>query len=105
MAFIDEKPAKERGIIAASEPAANMISASPRRMVLRASPIACEPTAHADVTPKLGPWEPSSIPMTLEAVLPRSAGIVKGDTFGGPDLASLRVCSSKVAMPPNAEPT
>ena len=36
-------------------PPASMMSASPRRMVLRASPMACEPTAHAEVTPKLGP--------------------------------------------------
>jgi hypothetical protein len=28
-------------------------------------------------------WAPSSIPMTPEAVLPRSAGIVKGDTYIG----------------------
>mmetsp|Transcript_42877 Transcript_42877/g.99616 ORF Transcript_42877/g.99616 Transcript_42877/m.99616 type:complete len:211 (+) Transcript_42877:622-1254(+) len=105
IAFIAQNPAKLRGVMAASLPPAIMMSASPRRIACIASPMACDPTAHAEVTPKLGPWAPNSMPMMPEAVLPRRAGMVKGETFLGPLLSSLRVWSSYVCIPPKAEPT
>mmetsp|Transcript_34921 Transcript_34921/g.68754 ORF Transcript_34921/g.68754 Transcript_34921/m.68754 type:complete len:240 (-) Transcript_34921:33-752(-) len=46
------------------------------------------------------------MPITPLAVLPRSAGMVKGDTRGRSGLAaSFSVSRSKVSMPPNAVPT
>mmetsp|Transcript_17667 Transcript_17667/g.35525 ORF Transcript_17667/g.35525 Transcript_17667/m.35525 type:complete len:201 (-) Transcript_17667:586-1188(-) len=91
IAFMAQNPAKESGVIAASDPPASITSASPRRRVLSASPMECDPTAHAEVTPKFGPCAPSSMPMTPEAVLPRSAGMVNGEHFFGPSLFTLIV--------------
>lgn len=68
-----------------------------------ASPIACDPAAHAEATPKFGPCAPSSMPMMPEAVLPSSAGMQKGEIFL--PLSSASVCFSNVSIPPNAEPT
>jgi hypothetical protein len=56
----------------------------------------CVAVAHALTSPKLGPLAPVSIAITPLAVLPNIAGIVKGDTFEGPDAASLRTCFSNL---------
>ena len=67
-----------------------------------ASPIAWEPAAHADATPKLGPCGPSSIPTIPAAVFPRIAGTMNGDTFL--PLSRASACFSNVSIPPKAEP-
>ena len=54
-------------------------------------------------TGREAPWQPSSIAIIPLAVLPRSCGMVKGETFF--PLSRFSVCFSKVSMPPKAEPT
>ena len=71
-------------------------------MCRTASPIAWEPAAHADATPKLGPCGPSSIPTIPAAVFPRIAGTMNGDTFL--PLSRASACFSNVSIPPKAEP-
>ena len=51
-----------------SVPPANMMSASSRWMILKASPMALEPVAHAVATQVLGPLSPKAIEIAPGAI-------------------------------------
>jgi hypothetical protein len=58
MAFIAQNPAKDSGVIAASDPPANITSASPRWIILNALPMQWLPVAHAVTEQEFGPLIP-----------------------------------------------
>ncbi len=62
----------------ASQPPANMMSASPRRMISLASPMACPTLAQALVVEKLGPRAPKTMPATPDAMLAMAMGMKNG---------------------------
>ena len=53
-----QNPATPSGVIGASVPPANMISASPRAMMRAESPTACDPLAQAVTEAEFGPFAP-----------------------------------------------
>ena len=57
-AFCAQNPARLSGVIAASAPPVTMISASPRRMQLAASAMACAAEAQAVTVAEFGPRSP-----------------------------------------------
>ena len=80
--------------MAASLPPAIITSASPRRIALKASPIAWADEAQALTTPKFGPRAPNSIATRPLHMLLMSEGIVKGDTLRGPRSQRILSCCS-----------
>ena len=97
--------ATHSGVIAASVPPATTTSASPRSSIRLASPIACEPVAHADDTLKPGPWAPSIIAIAPAAALGIIIGTKCGDTARSPPKTNARHSSSSVFSPPTPVPT
>ena len=90
----------------ASAPPAIMTSASPRWMILNASPMAWLPVAHAVTTEEFGPLAPKRIEISPEAMLTISIGMKNGRDPVGPLLDEHLVCHSRsVVMPPMPEPT
>ena len=81
-------------VIAASEPPASMMSASPRRIVLKDSPMPCAPEAQALTMQKFGPRAPNSIATMPLAMFEIMDGIMKGETLRGPFSIRIRVCVS-----------
>ena len=68
----------------ASAPPAIITSASPRWMILMASPIAWLPVAQAVTTEEFGPLAPKRIEISPEAMLTMSIGMKNGETRSGP---------------------
>ena len=69
---------------AASAPPANIAVASPRRMMLKASPSALVPAAQAVQVAFTGPFSPRRIELQAEAMLGIIMGMKKGLTRVGP---------------------
>ena len=67
-----------------SDPPAIITSASPRAMILNASPMACAPVVQAVQVAELGPLAPIRIETQPEARFTIEAGIKKGEIFRGP---------------------
>src|SRR4029450_167369 len=84
MAFIEQKPAIVSGTMMASDPPAIITSASPRWMILKESPIAWLPVAHAVTTEEFGPFAPKRIDTRPDAMFTMSIGMEKGGTRWGP---------------------
>src|SRR5579884_4025293 len=103
-AFMVQKPARLRGVTAASVPPQIMARASPRWMMRKASPMAWPPVAHADTTEKFGPRAPTSMLTMPEAMLMMIMGTKKGLTRWGPRSRRTRCCSSHVRAPPMPVP-
>ena len=87
-------------MIAASEPPARKISASPNLMMRQASPIALLEVAQAVTMHMFGPRNPNSIEMRPLAMLLMSIGMVKAETRPGPFVTSAKCWSSSVFNPP-----
>src|SRR6266850_3987305 len=104
MAFIEQKPAMVMGTMMASAPPAIITSASPRSMILAASPMAWLPVAHAVTTEELGPLAPKRIETSPAAMLTMSIGMTNGDTRSGPFSFRTFSPSISVLMPPMPEP-
>src|SRR5438067_3294949 len=98
------KPATITGTIAASVPPAIMASASPRRTVSNASPMAWPPVAQADTTAMFGPIAPRMIARMPLAESVRKWGRKNGLTRSGPLSTRIRSCSSRRWTPPPPEP-
>ena len=103
-ARIAAKPATPMGAIAASLPPANMTSASPRRMIAMALPMASEPAAQAVHVALSGPLAPSNSETWAAPMLGIIMGIRSGLTRSGPFSISRRTSSSNVARPPTPLP-
>ncbi len=91
------------GVIAASEPPAIMMSASPRRMISKASPIACADAVHAVQVARLGPRAPKRIETWPAARLMMDAGMKNGEMRRGPPFISSMCSRSMVWKPPIPE--
>ncbi len=101
---MEQKPAIVSGTIMASAPPAIMMSASPRSMILKASPIAWLPVAQAVTTDELGPLAPKRMETSPEAMLMMSIGTTNGDTRSTPLVRRTSSPSISVVMPPIPEP-
>ena len=77
-------PATTIRAMGASLPPAIMTSASPRRIIAAASPIACAELAHAETGAKFGPRAPVTIATVPDAMLPRNIGMKNGLRRPGP---------------------
>ena len=88
------------GVIAASEPPAIMTSASPRRMISNASPIACAEAEHAVQVAEFGPRAPKRIETWPAARLMMAAGMKNGEILRGPPSSSALCSRSMVVNPP-----
>src|SRR5205823_1759814 len=85
-----------------------MATASPRRLVSKASPTACAPEAQAEVMAKLGPRAPTAIEICPAAMSAIIIGTVKGLTRSGPRSTSTWCASSlccRPPLPPGARPS
>src|SRR5436190_23883908 len=89
-AFMAENPARPIGTIAASEPPARKISASPNLIVRHDSPIALFEVAQAVTMQRLGPCRPYSIEISPLAMLLINIGMVKGEFREGPLVSKIR---------------
>src|SRR2546425_1176942 len=88
IAFIEQKPAIVSGTTMASAPPAIITSASPRWMILKESPMAWSPVAHAVTTDELGPLAPARFLLVDEGQrveVPHLAGDA-GRIVGGVEL-------------------
>ena len=103
-AFIDENPPTTASWIAASVPPASMMSASSRRIVSHASPIAWAPVAHAETVAKFGPSIPNAIATCPEPTFAMPIGMKNGLIRSGPRSAMSRTFSNRVQTPPSPEP-
>jgi len=65
-----------------------------------ASPMACEPVAHAVATAVLGPRMPNRIDTFPDAALTINRGTVNGLTRPTPRESRIFFCSSSVSIPP-----
>ncbi len=92
------------GVIAASAPPVIMMSASPRWMVRKASPMALAALAQAVATAVLGPRKPYVIDNVPLAALTIIFGTRNAETRSGPLFSSLASCSSISCKPPIPEP-
>src|SRR6266851_396878 len=93
------KPPIPIGVIAASDPPAIMMSASPRRMISKASPIACADAEHAVQVAVLGPLAPYRIDTWPAARLMIADGMKKGEILRGPP-SSRALCSRSIVVNP-----
>ena len=103
-AFIEANPPTTASWMAASAPPASMTSASPRRIVSHASPIAWAPVAHAETVAKFGPSGPNAIATCPAPTLAIPIGMKNGLIRSGPRSAITRTLSNSVATPPSPEP-
>src|SRR5579864_1634867 len=99
-ARIAAKPPTPMGVMAASEPPAIMTSASPRRMISHASPIACAEAEHAVQVAEFGPFAPNRIDTWPAARLMIADGMKNGEIFRGPPFKSAMCSRSMVVNPP-----
>ena len=99
------KPAMMTFSRLASVAPASITSASSRRIVSNASPMAWVPVAQADEIAMFGPVIPRWIAITPDAVSGRKYGRNIGATRSGPREASTRSCSMTRTTPPAAVPT
>src|SRR4051812_42471382 len=83
-AFMAAKEPIPIGIMAASEPPARKISASPNLIMRHDSPIELFEVAQAVTMQKFGPCSPYSIEIRPLAMLLISIGIVNGESRVGP---------------------
>src|SRR5436853_7710417 len=83
-AFMAENPARPIGQIAASDPPARKISASPNLIMRQDSPIALAEVAQAVTMLIFGPCKPYSMEMIPLAMLLINIGIVNGEFRDGP---------------------
>ena len=90
---------------AASAPPATITSASPYRIILEASPIACAPVEQAVTTEWLGPLKPYLILTCPDKRLINAEGIKKGLTFLGPFEIISSVVLAIVSSPPIPDPS
>ena len=97
-------PAITTGWSAASVPPAIARSASPRRIISYASPMAWPAVAQALTAPNEGPCAPKWIAVSPAAMLPIAAGTRKGEMRDGPRSAKIAACSKIVTAPPRPEP-
>src|SRR4029450_12537415 len=104
IAFMEQKPAIVSGMTMASDPPAIITSASPRWMILKESPIAWLPVAHAVTTEEFGPLAPKRIDTRPDAMFTMSIGMKKGETRSGPFSRRFRCDSRRVGMPPMPGP-
>ena len=79
------------GVIDASDPPAIITSASPRRMISNASPIACADAVHAVHVARFGPRAPKRIDTCPAARLMMDAGMKNGEIRRGPPVEQLFV--------------
>ena len=96
------KAASASGVTADSLAPAIMATASPRRMVSKASPTAWAPEAQAEVMAKLGPRAPTAIEICPAAMSAIIIGTVKGLTRSGPRSTRTWCASSICCRPPIA---
>src|ERR1043166_6487826 len=89
-AFMAANPAKPVGTIAASEPPARKISASPNLIVRHDSPIALLDVAHAGTMQRFGPCNPYSLEINPLAILLINIGMVNGEFRDGPFVSRIR---------------
>ena len=88
------------GVMAASDPPAIMTSATPRRMISNASPMACAEAEQAVHVAELGPLAPYRIETWPAARLMMAEGIKKGEILRGPPSSSALCSRSIVVNPP-----
>ena len=81
-----------------------MTSASPRRMISDASPMAWPPVAQADTVAKLGPVMPKVIATCPAPVLGMPIGMRNGLIRSGPRSALVLIPSTSVPTPPSPVP-
>ena len=103
-AFIEQNPPIAASWIAASTPPAIITSASRRRIVSQASPIAWPPLAQAETVAKFGPSGPKAIPTWPAPTLAIPIGMKNGLIRSGPRSAITRTLSKSVFTPPRPEP-
>ena len=99
-AFIAAKPARQIGVIAASDPPATITSARPARMSSKPSPMADADAAQAVTVHELGPIAPSCIAISPAAIFGIIIGHMYGLTFSAPLSCRTWNCASRLPMPP-----
>ena len=104
-ARIAAKPPTASGVTTASEPPAIITSASPRRMMFAASPIACADVAQAVATAEFGPLAPVRIEIEARAdMLTMRPGMKNGLMRRGPFSRTVLCISSMSGRPPIPAP-
>ena len=88
------------GVIAASDPPAIITSAAPRRMISKASPIACADAEQAVQVAEFGPLAPKRIDTWPAARLMMADGMKNGEILRGPPSSSALCSRSMVVNPP-----
>ena len=88
------------GVIAASEPPAIITSAAPRRMISKASPMACADAEQAVQVAEFGPLAPKRIDTWPAARLMMADGMKNGEILRGPPSSSALCSRSMVVNPP-----
>ena len=88
----------------ASVPPAIIVSASPRRIVSEASPIAWPPVAQADTVVKFGPVIPKLIAICPAPTFGMPIGMKNGLIRSGPRSALIEMPSTSVPTPPSPVP-
>jgi hypothetical protein len=83
-AFMALNPPMPRSVTQASVPPAIMASASPRSIILEASPMEWLPVAQAVTAEEFGPFVPNLMEICPEARLMMSMGMKKGVRRLGP---------------------
>src|SRR6202795_1746488 len=96
-AFMEAKPPTPIGVMVASVPPQIIISAAPRSMILKESPMACADAEHAVAVAEFGPRAPYRIETWPEARFTIAEGIKNGEIFPGPPCISL-VCSRSMMV-------
>ena len=99
-ARIAAKPPTPIGVIAASEPPAIITSASLRRMISKASPMACADAEQAVQVAEFGPLALKRIETWPAARLMIEAGMKNGEMRRGPPSRSALCSRSMVLNPP-----
>src|SRR5262245_19630257 len=97
------KPPMPIGVIAASDPPASITSASPRRMISKASPMAWADAEQAVQVAEFGPRAPKRIDTCPAARLMIADGMKKGEILRGPPSSRARCSRSMVVNPPMPE--
>ena len=87
----------------ASQPPASMTSASPRRIISAASPMAWPEDAQALVVEKFGPSAPNVMAATPAAMFAIAIGMKNGLRRSGPRVAHVPIWSMSVPVPPRPD--
>ncbi len=103
-AFMEQKPASPRGVMADSVPPAISMSLTPFLIMCRAVPSACAPEAQALTVAKFTPFNPNCIATCPAAMSGINIGMRKGETRDGPLLSNISSCSSMTFSPPMPAP-